>query len=358
MRVWMIASLMAMVALSGCFGDDDSGTNDCPEQGHMDSMDHGDSMDHSMDETADGNDTDGNETEPERNQSGSMRTSLLQPGNETEPDGNETDGNGTDEPEALPTNEAGPEAQSGAADCPEEVHGDDGEVGIGAGAFLVADNETGTVPFDVLFEFGVTSIPEDEFLTWTLDVNGDGTPEAEGNGNNLQGGANFTFTYTEAGTYNATFEADDGFESWNATLVITATEPEGDGDEGDEGSEDDAPEIVPGGPYPQVLTFETSQANAAFFITGPVGCVSWLTGQGGIDCAWQELDPAWIGRSYTSDGPGDVDLAFAPECSVTTTLDASNNGATGHDSGSIPEGMGCIIVTDFSSSGTLTVTIA
>lgn len=222
MRILGLTAMLALVALAGCLGGDDEPTDDrhgdCPAPADeaMDTME------------PEGNETGGNESV--------LALRSLQPGNET---GNET----------------GPEAQSGEPETMEAGHDEcpeDGMAGIGAGAYLASDVASGEAPLDVLFDFGVTEITMDEFLTWTLDVNTDGVFESEGNGNNLVEGGNFTFTYTEAGVWNATFEATDGIDSWNATLAITVTAAEEDAEDD---TTDDEP-TGPVGPVEQTFTGE------------------------------------------------------------------------------------------------------
>lgn len=84
-------------------------------------------------------------------------------------------------------------------------------------ATLTASHLNGTAPLNVTFNM-TGSDPDADNLTWTLDADGDNVTEAEGT--TLP--ANFTYTYTTNGTFNATFAVSDGANTTVTTVSIEA----------------------------------------------------------------------------------------------------------------------------------------
>ncbi len=145
------------------------------------------------------------------------------------------DNDGSDEGEGEPEGE---ECAEGDASC-DEIN--DAPVGD-----LSADVTEGEAPLDVVFSFNGTDV-DNATLTWTLDVQGDGTPETEGTENNLPG--NFTFTYTEAGQYTPEFVVSDGNANHTVMLLVTVNEPPAEGEEGEGGEEEEPPQFEDRGEY-------------------------------------------------------------------------------------------------------------
>jgi PKD domain len=74
-------------------------------------------------------------------------------------------------------------------------------------AELSVDVSSGRAPLEVEFSIDVTDA-DDDALTWSLDVDGDGTPDESGTEDDLP--ATFAFTYDDDGAYTATLTASDG----------------------------------------------------------------------------------------------------------------------------------------------------
>lgn len=92
---------------------------------------------------------------------------------------------------------------------------------------LAADNTTVTVPADVTFTVRASDEDGDD-LAWSLDADGDGSPDADGTlaaANGTYANASFTLTFDTEGTYNATVSVSDGEATANATIVITVEAP-------------------------------------------------------------------------------------------------------------------------------------
>lgn len=87
-------------------------------------------------------------------------------------------------------------------------------------ASLSAGDVTGAVPFNVTFMLDGADADGD-VLSWTLDVDGDGVADTEGQ--NLP--FNFTYSYVDVGNYTVTFNVTDGKDAAAETLVVAATEP-------------------------------------------------------------------------------------------------------------------------------------
>ncbi len=332
MRVWVVACLMASLALAGCFGgnDDNNEPQDdpCPDDGQMENQDGMDGMDQSMEEQ-------GGEASNE-SESAAVRLLALRQTNET---GNETG------------EEPGPEAQSGEPtddepsdhmlhECPD----DEEPIGFQPGASVTADPTTGTVPFNVTFFLEVFEVPLDENLTWTLDVDGDLEPETKGNGNNLPG--NYTRTYTFAGTYNVTFSATDGTDTWNATTQIVAEEGE---EEPPEEPGEPVPESEPfPGIYEEIFVAATCGPACTFGGAATV-CAGLAAHQNGVDCAYIEIPKEAWGKKFTINSDWveeDPDGAALASCDGGAT-EIDSYGPGGGEAGTIPPGTGCLVGWEF-----------
>lgn len=81
-----------------------------------------------------------------------------------------------------------------------------------------ADALNGSAPLLVNFSLDGAD-PDDDALNWTLDVDGDGTPDF--NGSALP--ATVNHTYTEPGTFNATYTLSDGLLEAQASLTFNVT---------------------------------------------------------------------------------------------------------------------------------------
>lgn len=91
-------------------------------------------------------------------------------------------------------------------------------------AALTVTVAEGFTPVLVTFKFSATGFQDPEFVDWTLDIDDDGVPEAEG-----FGGLPSTYeqTITKEGNFSARFVADDGVDLAEATFdYATIAEPE------------------------------------------------------------------------------------------------------------------------------------
>lgn len=82
-------------------------------------------------------------------------------------------------------------------------------------ATLDADNLTGEAPMDVTFTIDASDDDGDE-LTWTLDVDGDQVPDAEGD----ELPTTYTHTYAEGFTGNASLVVSDGTEEVATAIAL------------------------------------------------------------------------------------------------------------------------------------------
>lgn len=244
MRSLVVALLVAMVAVSGCFGDDDEPETHEHHEEHDPCADTMDAMDHGDDDAMESG-----------NESGALALRSVLPlrqeqGNETgNTTGNETMDAGNDTAE--------PDVRYDENGCPfpntPPVSG------------FQADVTNGTVPFDVVFTFNGTDDNGDN-LTWTLDVDGDGVADSEGNQNNLPG--NFTYTFTTAGQYVSEFVLNDGSAEHVAKVLITAADPPSE-DPGDLGNEtvEEEPEFEDRGTH--LYEFATGHCHLKSYTTYP-----------------------------------------------------------------------------------------
>lgn len=139
-------------------------------------------------------------------------------------------------------------------------------------ASLAASIEEGEVPFNVTFT--VDGADEDgDDLTWSLDADGDGEADAEGD----EVPAEYVHTFAAAGDHTATLTVSDGAQEATASVDITADE---------------------GGPTGPVEVFDGG------WTAGVFGCALRSTVPGGDDDGVQYLtyvfEPESVGRPFTS----------------------------------------------------------
>jgi PKD repeat protein len=203
--------------------------------------------------------------------------------------------------------------------------------------FFSANVTSGEAPLTVLFSIDATGFDQN-FTFWNLDVTGNG--DAEASGEELP--AEFEFTYGEAGNFTVALEVSDGVNTRNDTALITveAVPP----------SEEDLL-------FPWVVEGSVTAPHPTFFVVGSQACISFMSGQSGVDCDFFEVEEIWIGREFTSgaDG-GDLDMEFRTSCEATSES-VQMFGSVGHESGTVPEGAGCLVVVNFEDIGDFTVTI-
>lgn len=112
---------------------------------------------------------------------------------------------------------------------------------------LEASNVTGTLPITVQFTMDGAD-PDGMFFQWTLDADGDGTTDIEGE----ELPATFEFTFDAAGDHTAVFNLSNGEDSAEATLDLTFAAP-------------------PVQPVPDAIVFAgtiTGIDDQTFFVTG------------------------------------------------------------------------------------------
>ena len=87
-------------------------------------------------------------------------------------------------------------------------------------ATLKADNLTGEAPMDVTFTIEASD-EDGDALSWTLDVDGDQIPDAEGD----TVPASYTHTYTDGFTGNASLVVSDGTEEVASAVMLDIAAP-------------------------------------------------------------------------------------------------------------------------------------
>ncbi len=131
------------------------------------------------------------------------------------------------EPDQPDSGQQQPEQEQGpAAEEPEAPSGGGNESAPNTapeGSLSVSALEV-TVPANVTYMMSGTDADGDA-LSWTLDVDGDGAADSEGSSLPF----NFTFSFTDAGNYTATFVVTDGDASVEKNLTVVALEPADDG---------------------------------------------------------------------------------------------------------------------------------
>lgn len=210
-------------------------------------------------------------------------------------------------------------------------------------AELVADLLNGSAPLTVNFTVDGSDADGDD-LTWALSLNG----TVFANGTQLPGDANITFE--AAGNFTVVLEVSDGRNTTMADVTIAVSSG--------------APAVEP--------IFETFHMVEGCELCidselvtgermGADGCAGWNLGENEVDCAWLAIPEDYVGTpwsafSYT-DGTipllgtdGDVDVEFYDACDPDgTPIDLVRENSFGEpESGTIPEGAGCIVGFEFS----------
>lgn len=199
------------------------------------------------------------------------------------------------------------------------------------------DVGTGTVPLAVTFHMAGghgAGLP----VTWSLDADGDGSPDADGDALPAQAG----FDFTAPGTYRAVATLTDGTFHTERAFWVHVEEAAGGGTA-----------------FPLTLSHDVALFCQHCFWAGLVvsdPCAGWIAGQNGIDCAWSELPADAGGQPFTTTSPIDSDAAFYAECAALSTQLAVF-AAEGHESGTVPADAGCVVLWDFAEAGRVSITI-
>ena len=209
----------------------------------------------------------------------------------------------------------------------------DNSAPAGSLAAVPAHNMTRTVNFTL-----DGSDPDGDNIVWDLFY-GDGQ-----SANGASFPANLTHQYPANGTYNVTFTITDGRlqTSYNVTVNATAGAPGGGG-----------------GATGAVITGSTSQTGNPVTSggLGARGCGGFMSGQSGLDCVFGAIPVELAGHPFTFAGTGsqpDYALWSACDPALGTVVQADG----GPVSGTLPAGVGCVIMWFFSTAtGTLTFTV-
>lgn len=219
-------------------------------------------------------------------------------------------------------------------------------------ATLVADPAAPVAGEMVNFTWTVED-PDADDIDFTFDADGDGSADTTGTllaDNGTYAAFNFSFTYSVAGSFNATLNVTDGDASAQDTVVIEVLEA----------TPDDAQGNATEGAFPLVLEGELTSPNENFYIVGAEVCDGWILPTATGDCEWFELPPEAAGLPYKTSGDGDVDVQFRASCGPTglPSDEDYGGGADGHDEGIVPsDAAGCIIVANFADAGVFSVRI-
>lgn len=203
-------------------------------------------------------------------------------------------------------------------------------------ADLTADPINGTAPLAVNFTVNATDADGDN-LTWSLDANGDGTSDGNGTDADLPG--NVSFEFPAEGVYNATLIVDDGTANTTVTVAINVTA---------------------GGATMEPVTFSEDvqlpcpQCTAAGANTG----VGYRAGESGLDSAFFDLLPEFVGQPFTATSSGgSLGMVFRDSCDAGAAIGSVASGAPSH-TGTVPEGALCVLMWDDESpDATIGITI-
>ncbi|HEX9816504.1 MAG TPA: PKD domain-containing protein [Candidatus Thermoplasmatota archaeon] len=203
-------------------------------------------------------------------------------------------------------------------------------------ANLTADPDNGSAPLAVNFTINATDADGDN-LTWSLDADGDGTSDGNGTDADLPG--NVSFAYAAAGLYNATLTVDDGTANTTATIAINVTA---------------------GGATMEPVAFSEDvqlpcpQCTAAGANTG----VGYRAGESGVDSAFFDLLPEFVGQPFTATSSGgSLGMVFRDSCDAGAAIGSVASGAGSH-TGTVPEGALCVLMwDDESADSTIAITI-
>ena len=162
-------------------------------------------------------------------------------------------------------------------------------------------------------------------------------------------------------TFNVTFEAVGnmtllahatlaGYQDANATAAIVVVEavalPE--------------PEVPAEPPFEPVHIERTAQFGCYHCYTTaaqPDNCIGLRAGQNDRDCIWFSIDPAWVGRDFTTGAANDSDVTFKTACSAGGNVQSF--ASEGHETGKIPDGAKCAVMWNWSptTGGKITMDI-
>lgn len=181
----------------------------------------------------------------------------------------------------------------------------------------------------ITFSFQATDDDEDA-LQWALDVNGDGTNDAEGGSDDLPG--TFAHAYDLAGDYTATFTVFDANVSDNASVDVTIV-----------------PDSTP-------LQFEAYFSEPCPLCSqDPSTSISHLSGEMGLDQVWIEIPAEYIGTAFFAKSTGgSLGMMFADACDgavVASVSTGAPDGTTVTAEGTVPEGAVCAVLWDGATRG-------
>lgn len=249
-------------------------------------------------------------------------------GDETGTEGGHDDGHDAETPSGAPIDTEGTDTQTSVNTAPTAVIDASGD-GLNASE---GDGPTWnvTVPANVTFDIDFADEDGDD-LSWTLDVDGDSSPDAEGTAfadNGTYPAAEFTTSYTEAGEYNITLSIADANATFEATALLIA--------------------VAPASTEPAFTPIEeTGTVDFPCLGCGGTadGSVSFQTGVQGFDLLWYELPAEAAGQPFSVESTGgDPDVILYDTCGGSAVGDYQ---ADGPESGTIPSGAGCIYVYEF-----------
>jgi hypothetical protein len=205
-------------------------------------------------------------------------------------------------------------------------------------ATFSASTLNGTIPVTINFTME-GSDPDGDGLNWTLDF---------GDGNSTEGAElpkTVAHVYNATGNFTATYTLTDGQEPTVSTLELAITAGGGAG-------------FV--AQYTGAQTAPSSPANSAESAAGFCGascCASFLGGESGVDCVFFELEASFAGHLFTATADeGDPDAEIWASCDPAELFSIEGHLETGPESGTIPEGAGCIVLWAKSPPATPTYT--
>jgi hypothetical protein len=179
------------------------------------------------------------------------------------------------------------------------------------------------------------SDPDGDTVVWDLDF-GDGETTS---GTTLPATVDHTYA---PGNFSVAFTVTDGSARNSYSLAISVL-----------GANVDMVVFTGAQEFPSspLMSFEISTPVVSGFLGASV-CVGFNEGENGQDCVWFELDASLVGKDFTlTADEGDPDYEFWPACSpmddsATPPVSFAIAGsiADGPESGTIPEGAGCIVI--------------
>ena len=191
-------------------------------------------------------------------------------------------------------------------------------------ATLSATTEEGT--FNVSFSVDGADEDGDE-LTWTLDVDGDG--EADYEGEDLPD--EVVHTYAAAGNFTANLTVSDGQDETTRSVPVVL---ESSGASSDGFSYEE-----------MALTGSSPGAD----VTGALECPGFLAGESGINCVFTEVPAGLGGLPYTavSDVATAVVVDWWDACDATTGASLAIHLVSDGGPETVPDGAGCVVMASF-----------